>query len=214
MGKRKVGQGSNSFFAAALSLSPYGGHQAHVAHAKHITQRSRPNGPHSQYQQTTPTDAISQLSESVRIIDPRHSLYGRGFPLLRIVHKPRQPSLCVIEFQPEIHRVIPLAVTDLNVEPIALFPLPLDIASVQALLIIYQHISILCPEITKHVIANDSDTLQSSDEQSSGDNDNPAYRSVQPVVSSDLPAAAIRAAGTDAIVRSTFNSRRTHGGPA
>lgn len=168
----------------------------------------------SQYQQTTPTDAISQLSESVRIIDPRHSLYGRGFPLLRIVHKPRQPSLCVIEFQPEIHRVIPLAVTDLNVEPIALFPLPLDIASVQALLIIYQHISILCPEITKHVIANDSDTLQSSDEQSSGDNDNPAYRSVQPVVSSDLPAAAIRAAGTDAIVRSTFNSRRTHGGPA
>lgn len=159
----------------------------------------------SQYQQTTPTDAISQLSETVRIIDPRHALYGRSFPLLRIVHKPRQPSLCVIEFQPEIHRVIPLAVTDLNVEPIAIFPLSLDMASVQALLIIYQHISTLCPEITKHVIANDPDTLQSSDEPSSRGNNDPAHRSVQPVASSDLPAAASRAAGTDAIVRSTFN---------
>ena len=168
----------------------------------------------SQYQQTPPTDAISQLSETVRIIDPRHALYGRSFPLLRIVHKPRQPSLCVIEFQPEIHRVIPLAVTDLNVEPIAIFPLSLDMASVQALLIIYQHISTLCPEITKHVIANDPDTLQSSDEPSSRGNNDPAHRSVQPVASSDLPAAASRAAGTDAIVRSTFNRRRTHGGPA
>lgn len=54
----------------------------------------------------------SQYSNIVSIIDPRHPLYGRTFPLIEVVNCRRAQSTCVIDFENGLIRRVPLKVTD------------------------------------------------------------------------------------------------------
>jgi hypothetical protein len=71
--------------------------------------------------------------ENVKIIDPRHPLFGRTLPLVHITNKQNQGRCCVVLLQEGIERIVPLRATDRSPEPIKEFPLPIDLSSVKQL---------------------------------------------------------------------------------
>ena len=68
------------------------------------------------------------------ITDPRHPLYGRTFPLVYITNKPYSGRCCVLWLQEGMERNVPVEATDRSIEPLTIFPLPLNLSSVGQLL--------------------------------------------------------------------------------
>ena len=68
------------------------------------------------------------------VTDPRHPLYGRTFPLIHITNKPNSGRCCVLWFEEGIERNVPVEATDRSIEPLNIFPLPLNLSSVRQLL--------------------------------------------------------------------------------
>jgi hypothetical protein len=76
----------------------------------------------------------------IRVIDPRHALYGQTFPLIEISTKQYVGRSCVVSYRPALARYIPLAATDQSPEPLVIEPFPLNLKAVQQLLTSYKKI--------------------------------------------------------------------------
>jgi hypothetical protein len=70
----------------------------------------------------------------VTVVDPRHPLFGRTFPLLNITNMPHAGRCCIVRYLGTLERAIPLQVTDRSPEPVEISPSPLIFASVRQLL--------------------------------------------------------------------------------
>jgi hypothetical protein len=71
---------------------------------------------------------------TVTVVDPRHPLYDQTFPLIHIKNKQELVRSCLVLLRENVERLIPLAVTDLALSPPDVFPVPLDISSLQNLI--------------------------------------------------------------------------------
>jgi hypothetical protein len=92
-------------------------------------------------QQTTPIEEqVCHSEEQITVIDPRHPLYERTFPLIEIAPKQYLGLCCVVAYRPPLMRYIPLVATDRSPEPLVIYPLPLNLDSVQQLLATYKKI--------------------------------------------------------------------------
>jgi hypothetical protein len=69
----------------------------------------------------------------VTVIDPRHPLCDQTFPLLHIKNKQELVCSCLVLLAEDVERLIPLAVTNLATVRPAVFPLPLQLSSLQNL---------------------------------------------------------------------------------
>jgi hypothetical protein len=95
----------------------------------------------SAHQETTVEGCIRDGKERVTITDPRHPLYGRDFRLVKIYQSKGRVSQCVIEIIAEVHRTVPLAVTDLSEARPTHSPLPLSLDSVQELVVAFSKLN-------------------------------------------------------------------------
>lgn len=86
----------------------------------------------------------------VRIVDPRHPLYGLTMPVLRVSQAPGVGPYYVVLFKNNIERRVPVVMTDRSPEPVVIPSLSLDLRSVRQLLTTYQHISLQLAEDTDH----------------------------------------------------------------
>jgi hypothetical protein len=92
------------------------------------------------HQQTTAIEAAVAPEEAVTITDPRHPLFGQTLPLMEIANKQYLGRCCVVLLREGVDLFVPLAATDRSPEPLALYPLPLDLISVRQLLVTYGRI--------------------------------------------------------------------------
>ena len=81
------------------------------------------------------------VPETVTVVDPRHPLYDQTFPLLHIKNKQALVRSCLVLLTESVERLIPLAVTDLALSPPAVYPVPLDISSLQTLIETFNRIA-------------------------------------------------------------------------
>jgi hypothetical protein len=65
---------------------------------------------------------------------------GQTFRLIEIANKPYFGYCCLVVFRGPVERHIPVRVTDLAAQQPVIFPLPLDLASVQQLVATYERI--------------------------------------------------------------------------
>jgi hypothetical protein len=73
----------------------------------------------------------------VTVIDPRHPLYNRTFPLLHIKNKQEKNPRCLISLPEGVERWLPIEVTSLADIPPDIFLLPIDLHSLQTLVHIF-----------------------------------------------------------------------------
>jgi hypothetical protein len=69
----------------------------------------------------------------VKVIDPRHPLYGRTLPLIHITNKQHRGRCCIVWLYTGYDQGIPLAATDRAPEPPTIFPVPLCLTVMQQL---------------------------------------------------------------------------------
>jgi hypothetical protein len=100
-------------------------------------------------------------TETVTIVDPRHPLYGRTFPLINIANRSRIGQACVIQLQDDLERTVPLAVTDRASESVDIFPLSLNLSSVRQLLRAFKRITSQLKEGTEN-----GDTCRNAEDHS------------------------------------------------
>jgi hypothetical protein len=81
----------------------------------------------------TPIRRRFAAAETVTIIDPRHPLYDRTFPLLHVKNKQNLILSCLIQLPEGVERLVPVEVTNLARSPLLVFSLPLDVSSLQNL---------------------------------------------------------------------------------
>jgi hypothetical protein len=91
-------------------------------------------------QVTTPIGHRSSADQTITVLDPRHPMYGRTFPLVAITHHSQLGRCCVVWLQPHVERFIPVQATNLAFDPNAISPSPLSIAAVEHLLRVFQDI--------------------------------------------------------------------------
>ena len=92
-------------------------------------------------QQTTHIgEPAVRTEETVTVIDPRHPLVGRTFPLINITNMPRTGSCCIVRYLDSLERSIPLRATDRSPEPIEIPRSSINLASVRQLLQKYEQL--------------------------------------------------------------------------
>jgi hypothetical protein len=69
----------------------------------------------------------------VTVIDPRHPLFNRIFPLLHIKNKQEKNPRCLISLPEGVERWLPIEVTNLSGIPPEIFPIPIDLHALQTL---------------------------------------------------------------------------------
>ena len=79
--------------------------------------------------------------ETVRVVDPRHPLFDRTFPLIGIMNSSTRGRCCVVWIRPTIERHIPVSVTDREFDRAPLSPLPLSVPALQQFLHTYDWVS-------------------------------------------------------------------------
>ena len=97
-----------------------------------------------------PLGATLSNEKTATVVDPRHPLFGRTFPLLGITTKQYLGVCCIILLQKDIERCVPLSATDHSTEPISIYPLPLSLSSVQSLLQAIKRINLPVREGNNH----------------------------------------------------------------
>lgn len=86
-------------------------------------------------QLTTPIDLImSPPEETVTVVDPRHPLFGRTLPCLGIANSSHRGRCCIVWIRPTVERHVPVAATNLEYDPVTLYPLPISVESLQQFL--------------------------------------------------------------------------------
>lgn len=64
----------------------------------------------------------------IKVLDPRHPLFGGEFRLLRTIKSKNGQTIFVIEVKPGIRRSIPIKVTDRG-DPFNVHTIPIDVES-------------------------------------------------------------------------------------
>ena len=78
----------------------------------------------------TTISKTGSAEETVRVVDPRHPLFGQTFRLIAITTWRQTETRCVIWLQDDgVERHIPLSVTDRSPDPPVIFPSTLNMAS-------------------------------------------------------------------------------------
>jgi hypothetical protein len=91
-------------------------------------------------QHTTPINTTGIIEETVTVVDPRHPLYPQTFRLIGITTKQYLGRCCVVLDQASRERIVPVSVTDRSPDPQTIAPIPLDLASLQDLVLVFTHI--------------------------------------------------------------------------
>ncbi len=73
------------------------------------------------------------MTKTVTVIDPRHPLFNRTFPLLHIKNIQEKNPCCLISLPEGVERWLPLQVTNLGGIPPDIFPIPIDLHSLKTL---------------------------------------------------------------------------------
>jgi len=73
------------------------------------------------------------IPETVTVIDPRHPLFNRTFPLLHIKNNQEKNPRCLISLPEGVERWLPLQVTNIAGIPPDIFPIPIDLHALQTL---------------------------------------------------------------------------------
>ncbi len=97
-----------------------------------------PPGWENQTQNNTPISQRFSSEETVTVIDPRHPLCGRTLPLKGITNKAYLGRCCVVWIQKDVERYVPVSATDREFDPNQIHPTPLCLASVEALLQVFE----------------------------------------------------------------------------
>jgi hypothetical protein len=84
-------------------------------------------------QENTPIESSSAAVETVTIVDPRHPLYSQTFPLLHIKNKQKLIPSCLVRLPEGVERLVPIEMTNLAPGLPDMYPLPLDVSSLQNL---------------------------------------------------------------------------------
>ncbi len=92
-------------------------------------------------QKTTLKSITFSPEEKVTIVDPRHPLFGRTLSLIGITNKQYGGRCCAVKLPEGVSRLIPIEVTDLSLETITIYSLPLSLSSVKQLLATYHRIT-------------------------------------------------------------------------
>ena len=71
--------------------------------------------------------------ETVTVVDPRHPLFDQTFPVLHIKNQHQLVPSCLVQLAVGARRLIPIRVTNLAPVPPDVFPLSIDISSLQNL---------------------------------------------------------------------------------
>jgi hypothetical protein len=92
-------------------------------------------------QQTTHIgEPVVKTEETITVIDPRHPLVGRTFPLINIANMPRKGPCCIVRYLGSLERFIPLSATDRSSDPIQISSSSVNLASVRQLLQKYEQL--------------------------------------------------------------------------
>lgn len=86
-----------------------------------------------QHQPKAPIADSKEPDSTVSVVDPRHPFYGRTFTLLDITDHATLGRCCQVSIE-EVTRLIPLQVTDLNPEQMLIYPLPINLTSLEHLI--------------------------------------------------------------------------------
>lgn len=86
-----------------------------------------------QHQHNTPIGDCEEATKTVTVVDPRHPFFGRTFTLLGLTDHAGLGRCCQVPMEGDITRLIPIEVTDLVPERMPMYPLPLNPASLEAL---------------------------------------------------------------------------------
>ena len=79
-------------------------------------------------------------TETVKVTDPRHPLYGNTLSLISIEQRQDVGHCCVVDVGGGSTRYIPVAVTDQALERVHVSPIPLSLKAIQQLLNTFQRI--------------------------------------------------------------------------
>jgi hypothetical protein len=88
---------------------------------------------------TTPIDE-EKLSVEVTVTDPRHPLFGQTFPVLETIQKSQVGTCLIVQHACGLEQMIPQAATDRSEVESGVFPLPVNLASLEQLLTTYERI--------------------------------------------------------------------------
>ena len=80
-----------------------------------------------------PIGSSSAGSETVTVVDPRHPLHERTLLLLHIKNKQQLIPCCLVQLAEGVERLVPISVTNLATTPPHVFPLPVDLSSLENL---------------------------------------------------------------------------------
>ena len=91
-------------------------------------------------QLNTPISHRFSTAQTVTVTDPRHPLCGRTLPLVGITNKAYLGRCCVVWIHEDVERYVPVSATNLEFDPNHIHPTPLSVASVKALLQVFESI--------------------------------------------------------------------------
>lgn len=87
-----------------------------------------------QHQHNAPAADSEEAAKTVSVVDPRHPFFGRTFPLLGLTNHTGLGRCCQVLLEGDIVRLIPIEVTDLVPERTPIYPLPVNVASLEDLI--------------------------------------------------------------------------------
>ncbi|SRR6266446_10592330 len=79
-------------------------------------------------------DLMVTPEETVRVVDPRHPLFGRTLPFIGVTNSCHRGHCCLVWLRPSVERHVPVSATNLQFDPQTLYPLPISVESLQQLL--------------------------------------------------------------------------------
>ena len=85
------------------------------------------------HQPKAPIADSKEPNSTVSVVDPRHPFYGLTFILLGVTDHATLGRCCQVSIE-EVTRLIPLQATDLNPEPVIIYPLPINLTSLEHLI--------------------------------------------------------------------------------
>ena len=117
-------------------------------------------------------------AEKVTLTDPCHPLYEQSFPLLHIKNKQNMVPSALIQLQEGVNRLVPLESTNMAVSPPVVFPLPVDISSLEKLTKIFD-------QIQAEVKREDSDETRAGKGNEEGDTTRPSLGHIKSETTGD-----------------------------
>jgi hypothetical protein len=81
--------------------------------------------------------------ETIKVVDPTHPLFGRRLPLVSVTTIQGLRHACLVRLEGGVERTIPIEATDLGASPLPVWPSPLSLKALCALLAVYLEVTIV-----------------------------------------------------------------------